>query len=275
MYISYLKMGYSQNLECRQMKIKFIGTGTSTGVPQLRCDCPACVSSAPRDKRFRASALISTSSDHNILIDCGPDFHSQILREGCPNLDGLLLTHSHYDHVGGVDDLRPYCNGSDFPIWCQADVANDLRQRNPWSFGTNLYPGVPTFCIHEISPNDTFFINNIKITALRVFHGDLPILGYKFESPEGHTIAYITDCKTLPEETINQIRNVDLLVINALRFINPHHAHLTVQEALEIVKEANPQKTAFTHICHQMGPHASVSLPENIVLSYDTLEIEV
>ena len=158
------------------MKLTFLGTGTSTGVPQIGCDCNTCISDDPRDKRFRASAILTTDSGQNILIDCGPDFISQILRLSSPPLSSLLITHSHYDHIGGMDDLRPYCNGADFPIWCKSDVADDLRQRNPWSFAKNLYPGVPTFDIHEVNPYESFEILGTKVTPLLRMHARLPIL---------------------------------------------------------------------------------------------------
>ena len=255
------------------MQLTFLGTGTSTGVPQIGCSCAVCTSSDVRDKRFRASALLSVDNRTNILIDCGPDFRTQILKVGSPALVGLLITHSHYDHIGGVDDLRPYCKGDDFPIWCQKDVADDLKTRNPWSFATNPYPGVPTFNIHEVESFRPFSIEDVKITPLAVNHGKLPILGYRFDSG-GKSIVYITDCKTMPKETLNIIKGVDLLVINALRY-NDHPTHMTVPESLEIVNKAHPRQTYFTHICHQMGRHADVDLPDEVNLAYDGLIIDV
>lgn len=251
------------------MKVTFLGTGTSTGVPQIGCNCHTCVSTDPRDKRFRASVLITLDNGKNILIDCGPDFRTQILRAGSPDIEALLITHSHYDHIGGIDDLRPYCAERDFPVWCKADVEKDLRQRNPWSFKKNPYPGVPIFDIHRINPRRAFDVAGTRIIPLPVMHAKLPILGYRIGK-----LAYITDCKTMPETTLKKLKGIDTLIINALRY-NEHISHLTIPEALEIVNKVNPRKTYFTHICHQMGPHASISLPENVSLAYDGEVIEV
>lgn len=256
------------------MKITFIGTGTSTGVPQIGCNCPACASDDPRDKRFRTSAIVKLDSGTNILIDCGPDFRSQILRQGSPKLDALLITHSHYDHVGGIDDLRPYCKGKDFPVWCKADVADDLRQRNPWSFKENPYPGVPTFDIHNTEAFVPFHIDDATITPVLVMHAKLPILGFRFDT-NGQSLAYVTDCKTMPAQSLDTLRGVDTLVINALRY-DDHISHMTVPEALKIVEQINPRQTFFIHICHHMGPHkeAEATLPKHIRLAFDNLTVD-
>lgn len=257
------------------MKLTFLGTGTSTGVPQLRCHCNTCSSADPRDKRFRASALLTLDSGKNILIDCGPDFRSQILRAGSPELACLLITHSHFDHVGGLDDLRPYCKEGPFPLWCKDDVARDIRNYFPWSFAEHLYPGVPTYDIHSVKPFEPFYIDNTKITPVIVFHARLPILGYRFDAPSG-SLAYITDCKTMPEQTIDLLHGVDILVINALRY-EEHISHMTVEQALAVVSKIMPGETYFTHICHRMGCHADVShqLPPHVHLAYDGLTLSL
>lgn len=251
------------------MKFRFLGTGTSTGVPQIGCHCHTCTSTDPRDKRFRASGILTCDDGKNILIDCGPDFRSQIIEAGSPELAGLLISHSHYDHVGGIDDLRPYCADGDFPIWCQSDVAADLRQRNPWSFKENPYPGVPTFNIHEVEAYKPFLLDNIEVLPLQVLHGRLPILGFRIGN-----FAYITDCKTMPEETVEKLRGVDTLVMNALRY-EDHLTHQTIPEALKLVEEIAPRQTFFTHVCHRLGRHADVSLPSGINLAFDGLEITI
>lgn len=253
------------------MKLTFLGTGTSTGVPQIGCHCDTCSSCDERDHRLRTSALVTTDSGANILIDCGPDFRAQILGIGSPALEGLLITHSHYDHTGGIDDLRPYCKGGrNFPTYCAADVARDLRARNPWSFAEHLYPGVPTFSITEVQPFESFELGGITILPLAVMHGQLPILGFKF----GSKLAYITDCKTLPQATIEAIAGIDTLIINALR-PQPHPTHLSVSEALAVVEQIRPRRTYFIHASHDMGRHAIVRLPAAIQLAYDGLYIEL
>lgn len=252
------------------MKLRFLGTGTSTGVPMIGCKCAACTSADLHDKRLRASAIVTLDNNTNILIDCGPDFRRQILDAGSPSLEALLITHSHYDHVGGIDDLRPYCcNGRPFPTYCKADVAKDLHDRNPWSFAEHLYPGVPTFAIHEISPEKPFEITGQEIIPLPVMHAKLPILGYRFGP-----LAYITDCKEMPQATIEGLRGIDTLVINALRH-TPHISHLSLSESLALIAKINPRRAYLTHLSHDMGPAATVALPPHIAIAYDGLTIEV
>lgn len=252
------------------MKIRFLGTGTSTGVPVIGCGCEVCRSADPRDRRLRTSALVTLDSGKRLLIDCGPDFREQILGAGSPGLEALLVTHSHYDHVGGIDDLRPYCHGTrDFPTYCRADVADDLRRRNPWSFAAKLYPGVPTFEIHEIEPFRPFEIAGAEVLPVEVMHGALPILGYRI-GPLG----YVTDCKTLPDKSVDALIGTDTLVINALRH-DPHPTHMNLQEALALIERINPRRTYLTHLSHDMGLHAAAKLPPHIQIATDTLEIEI
>ena len=252
------------------MELKFLGTGTSTGVPQIGCQCDVCKSTDSKDKRLRASALLSINN-HNILIDCGPDFRTQILNCNSPHLDALLITHSHYDHVGGVDDLRPYCKNVDFPIYCKADVSENLHQHIPYCFVRHPYPGVPSFKIHRINPNRSFKIDDIKVTPLPVMHYKLEILGFRINN-----FAYITDARTISQKTINRIKGVDTLVINALR-IKEHLSHFNLDQALEIVNAINPRITYLTHLSHQMGFHEEVekTLPQNVKIAYDGLTITI
>lgn len=252
------------------MELKFLGTGTSTGVPQIGCQCDVCKSTDSKDKRLRASALLSINN-HNILIDCGPDFRTQILNCNSPHLDALLITHSHYDHVGGVDDLRPYCKNVDFPIYCKADVSENLHQHIPYCFVRHPYPGVPSFKIHRINPNRSFKIDDIKVTPLPVMHYKLEILGFRINN-----FAYITDARSISQKTINRIKGVDTLVINALR-IKEHLSHFNLEQALEIVNAINPRITYLTHLSHQMGFHEEVekTLPENVKIAYDGLTITI
>lgn len=253
------------------MKIRFLGTGTSTGVPQLRCDCEVCLSADRKDKRMRASALIEANGK-NILIDCGPDFYHQMLEAGQPEIDAVLLTHSHYDHVGGIDDLRPWCYAHDgMDVYCQTDVDDDLRARIPYSFREHLYPGVPTFHMHDVKAYEDFKIGDVTVTPIKVMHGKLPILGFRIGK-----MAYITDCKTLPEESLEKLKGVDTLVINALRY-REHQTHMDVAESLAVVELVKPKRTYFTHMSHDIGKHAAVnaSLPTDVELAYDGLEVEI
>ena len=214
-----------------------------------------------------------------ILIDCGPDFRGQMLRNGSPELAAALLTHSHYDHVGGIDDLRPYCPTAPdghFPLYCQPNVADDLRNRIPYCFAEKLYPGVPTFNIHNIRENDEFKVavpgfNTVEFKALSVIHGKLPILGYKTGS-----FAYITDCSHLPEKSLEEIKGLDVLVINALRHTS-HPTHFKLLEALNVISMTAPKRAYLTHISHDMGLTAEAEklLPSNVRFAFDGLCIDL
>ncbi len=251
------------------MRLTFLGTGTSTGVPQIGCKCEVCTSSDARDNRLRTSALVETDNGNNLLIDCGPDFRMQMLNAGSPDLTAALITHTHYDHVGGVDDMRPYCARGRFNVYCRPDVANDLRNRVPYCFREHLYPGVPTFNLHELDDHTPFNIGDDLIVPLPIMHMRMPILGYRIDR-----LAYITDCKTMPEATLRAMQGVEVLVINALR-IEEHPSHMNLSEALEVIERVKPRQAYITHISHHMGLHAKVqpTLPDNVQLAYDGLSI--
>lgn len=263
----------------KDMELTFLGTGTSTGVPQLRCGCPTCTSADPRDRRLRASVLVETDGKR-LLIDCGPDFHTQMLRHGARSredrLDALLVTHQHYDHVGGIDDLRPYCYQegiieTGFPVYCQGDVARDLRDRLPYSFRPDPYPGAPRFDLREIEAGKKFEAAGVEVLPVRINHYILDMLGFRIGR-----LGYITDAKVVPEETIRAMRGVDTLVINALRR-KPHLSHITLDEALEIIGRIEPRVAYLTHISHDMGRYADVAptLPSNVFLAVDDLKIHI
>lgn len=251
-----------------KLEIEFLGTGTSTGVPQLRCSCPVCRSADRRDNRLRASAIVRYKGK-NILIDCGPDFRSQMLRATDDNLDCLLITHIHYDHVGGIDDLRAYC-ANEFPIFARADVVSNLRSRLPYCFAEHPYPGVPRLDVHVIDDNP-FTACGVDVEPLPVMHYKLPIYGYRIGP-----LAYITDAKEIAPSVVERLHGVPLLIINSLRR-EEHLSHMNLEQTLGVVKQIEPQRAYLTHLSHQMGLHADVSklLPENVHIAYDGLVITV
>ena len=252
------------------MKVKFLGTGTSTGVPEIGCECDVCKSDDKRDKRLRSSVLITVDNKH-ILIDCGPDFRQQLLQEKFTKIDGLLLTHEHYDHVGGLDDLRPYSRFGDVEIYTKERVGRILKERIPYCFAETKYPGVPNLNLNLLKDDSLFSIEGIEILPIQLMHYKLSIFGYRIGN-----FAYLTDLKSIPDEEYQKLEGLDVLVMNALR-IKEHISHQTLDEALENVRRIAPRQTYLIHMSHQIGLHAEVekSLPDNVHLSYDGLEIEL
>lgn len=252
------------------MKIKFLGTGTSTGVPEIGCRCEVCTSNNKKDRRLRASVLLTTAGKR-ILIDCGPDFRQQMLNEEFAKLDAVLLTHEHYDHVSGIDDLRPFCRFGDIDIYTNHRTADVLMERIPYCFAEVKYPGVPSLNLHKVEEGKPLQIGGIEILPINVMHYKLPIFGYRIGD-----FAYLTDVKYIPEDEYTKLTNLDTLVINALR-TTEHISHQTLQEAIGNVKRIAPRQAYFIHMNHQIGLHDAVqqSLPANMYLSYDGLEIEI
>lgn len=250
------------------IKVTVLGSGTSKGVPELLCDCGVCRSENPLDHRLRASILVQTMGV-NILIDASPDFRYQALNAGFRHLHGVLITHEHYDHVGGIDDLRPYCLNSAIPMYMKNDVKEALSRRLDYCFSPHKYPGVPTFDIHEVDSSHPFFIRGVEIRPIAVNHGHLPILGYRIGK-----FAYITDAKTISEEEKEKLFDLDVLIVNALRE-REHFAHFTIQEALELIEEVKPRRAYLTHLCHEVGHHQvlDAKLPVNVTPAYDGLQI--
>lgn len=253
------------------MKIRFLGTGTSTGNPEIGCRCEVCTSSDSRDRRFRASVLVEIEGKR-ILIDCGPDFRMQMLKTLDTNyftdLAGVLLTHEHYDHVGGLDDLRTFCRKGALPVYAEDYVAKAIRSRLSYVFGEHKYPGIPNLTLIPIQ-NQPFFVSEIQIIPIRLMHGYLPILGYRIGD-----YAYLTDLKTIPEEEFEKLQDLDVLVINALR-IKEHIAHQNLQQALQNIERINPRRAYLTHLSHHFGLHSlsERNLPENVFIAYDGLVI--
>ena len=252
------------------LEIEFLGTGTSTGVPMLRCHCPVCLSSDPRDKRLRTSAIVRYQGVR-LLIDCGPDFRTQMLRASDDNLDAVLLTHIHFDHVAGMDDLRSYCYLKPMPVYARGDVLRDLRQRIPYCFSEHPYPGVPHFEEHEIG-EDPFLVEGVRVEPIPVMHYRLPIVGYRIGP-----LAYITDAKTIAPEVVDRLKGVPLLVINSLRVKEEHMSHMCLDETLEIVRRIGPGRTYLIHMSDRMGLHADSPklLPPTVELAYDGLIVNV
>ncbi|AHF11731.1 hydrolase [Barnesiella viscericola DSM 18177] len=250
------------------MQITFLGTGTSTGIPQIGCTCPVCTSANPKDNRLRTSAVVSVNGK-NILIDCGPDFRQQVLRAGIGRIDAVLITHIHYDHTGGIDDLRPFGGKHTLPIYLEPSVAEGIRTRLPYCFGDHLYPGVPNIRLQEIGI-EPFTIEDIEVTPIRVMHYKLPILGYRIGG-----LVYITDALTIPDEEYAKMKQVDVLVINALRK-QPHLSHQTLDEALRVIERVQPREAYLVHMSHHMGLTAEVEkeLPPHVHFAYDGLVVE-
>jgi len=248
------------------MDLVFLGSGTSTGVPQIGCKCNTCMSADSKDKRLRASVLI-TEGNNKILIDCGPDLRQQLLQNNVDSLTAILLTHDHYDHVGGLDDVRPL---GETQLYAEKRVLSVIRRNMPYCFVDEKYPGVPLIQLHEITEND-FFIGDVMIQPIRVMHAKLPILGFRIGK-----VAYLTDIKTLEDRSIERLQGLDILVMSALR-INKHISHLSLEEALEIAAKIGAHKTYFTHMSHDMGLHEVINkqLPPNIQLAYDGLKLSI
>ena len=254
------------------MKLKFLGTGTSQGIPVIGSTHPVCLSTNPKDKRLRSSVMITDDEGKKILIDCGPDFRQQMLTNQESNVDALLITHEHNDHIIGLDDLRPiiFQKRKDISIYCLPRVGKEIQNRFKYAFTEDKYPGAPSFEIKEIG-NEPFVIENTEITPIQVIHYKLPILGYKFKN-----LAYITDASFISEEEQEKLKNLDVLIINCLRKDEPHVAHYILPEILELVEKLQPKTTYLTHISNRFGFHDEIEAMTlaNIHPAHDGLEIE-
>lgn len=253
------------------MNITFLGTGTSQGVPVIGCSCEVCQSLDFRDQRLRASIHIAVEGQ-SFVVDTGPDFRMQMLREGIKKLDAVLFTHEHKDHTAGLDDIRPFnfYQQADIPIFGRQAVLEQLQREYAYIFNDKKYPGVPQVACVEIDHNP-FQINGIGITPIPVLHYKLPVLGFRIGD-----FSYITDANHIPEESLALLEGSEILVLNALQK-EPHISHFTLDQAIEQAKRIGAKKTYFTHISHRLGLHAEVEkeLPEGMYLGYDGLKLHV
>lgn len=254
------------------IELTFLGTGTSAGVPVIGCNCHVCQSPDPRDNRLRCSVVIQAGAT-TLLIDTTPDLRAQVLRDPFARFDGVLFTHSHADHTAGIDELRRYnaMQQEHLPAWADEATSHELRTRFEYVF-TDTYPVYGVIPDLSLSPIDgPFQVGDLDVTPIPVMHGRLPILGYRFGP-----IAYLTDVKTIPEASLPLLQDLDVLVLTALRR-NPHPAHLSLDEALELAGQLRPRHTLFTHVAHEMGRYEDVSptLPANVDLASDGLRVTV
>ena len=254
------------------LTITFLGTGTSQGIPVIGSNHPVCFSNDSRDKRLRVSVLLEWNSG-TYVIDCGPDFRQQMLRENVQEIDGVLLTHEHSDHTAGIDDIRPFSfQKGRVDFYAHKRVFYSLHQRFAYIFETeNKYPGAPTINEIDIDKSKSFFLKDKEVLPVEAFHASLPVLGFKIDG-----FTYLTDVKMIDDEEIQKIIGTEVLVLNCLRK-EPHHSHLNLEEALALIARIQPKRTYFTHISHLMGFHEAVEkeLPEHVHLAYDGLKINV
>lgn len=254
------------------MKVYFLGTGTSQGIPVIGSDHPVCKSTDSKDKRLRVSVWLSWE-DYSFVLDCGPDFRQQMLASNCQKVDGILFTHEHADHTAGIDDIRPFnFRQGPLPFFAHSRVIQNLKKRFDYVFETvNKYPGAPSVTTQEVVNNVPFAIGNKMVTPIDVLHGDLQVFGYRVDD-----FAYLTDVKTIEESEIQKLKGLKVLVINALRE-EPHQTHFNLKEALDFITLVQPEKTYLTHISHHLGFHEEVQkkLPENVFLAYDNLEFTI
>lgn len=254
------------------MKIRFLGTGTSQGVPVIACNCIVCRSTDPMDKRLRSSIMIELK-DHNIIVDTGPDFRYQMLRDNIQQLDAILITHSHKDHIAGLDDVRAfnYQQQQSISVYANTPTLEALQREFYYAFSAIKYPGVPQLDLEEITAGEPFYLFDQEIIPMEVLHYKMPVLGFRIAN-----FAYITDAKTVSKESRKLLKGVDIMVVNALQE-EAHISHFTLSEALAFIEDINPKKAYLTHISHRFGTHEYIQslLPSNVEVAHDQLIIEI
>lgn len=250
-------------------KLTFLGTGTSQGVPIIGCKCPVCTSTDGRDKRLRASVYVEYEG-LKLLVDAGPDFRQQMLREDICHLDAILLTHQHKDHTGGLDDVRAlnFIEQRAFPIYCEARVQDSLKMEYSYAFAEFKYPGAPEYVLKTIG-NEPFSINGVEIIPIRAMHYKLPVLGFRFGN-----LAYVTDANYIPEEEFEKLKGVKIFIINTVKR-GKHISHYSLPEAIEVARRVGAEQSFLTHLSHQLPSHAELAaeLPEGISPAYDGLSL--
>ncbi len=255
-----------------RLRITFLGTGTSQGVPLIGCPCKVCQSADPRDNRLRTSILIESETT-NIVIDSGPDFRQQMLRSKVKQMDALVFTHSHKDHVAGMDDIRAfnYIQQKAMDVYASTATQEVLIREFSYVFNGNNYPGIPEVKLHTIAAQTSFQIGDIILEPIEVMHYKMPVLGFRMGD-----FTYITDANYISPTAMQQLVGTKTLVLNALRR-ETHVSHFSLSEALALAQQIGAEATYFTHASHQLGLHAQVSadLPEGVYLAYDTLSIEI
>lgn len=253
------------------MIVKFLGTGTSQGVPVIACNCEVCQSIDFKDKRLRSSVYVEIDGKH-LVIDTGPDFRQQMLRERINRLDAILFTHEHKDHTAGLDDVRAFnfAHDMDMPLYAEQRVHDQLKVEFAYAFAEKKYPGVPRLTQHPIDESP-FLIGELMIEPIRAKHYKLPVLGFRIKD-----FVYVTDANFIDDENLEKMKNAKVLVLNALR-LTEHISHFNIYEALEIVQKVHPEKAYFTHISHLLGRHGEIEkgLPEHVFLAYDGLSLDV
>lgn len=255
------------------MRLTFLGTGTSQGVPVIACGCAVCQSQDKRDRHLRTSALVETDEGKNILIDIGPDFREQMLREKVSHLDSILITHAHRDHVGGLDDIRSfnYVQHCKMEIFCNREARTAIERDYHYIFAYHEFPGLPEANLHEVSGDEPFEAAGVEVMPVKAMHKDLPILGYRIGK-----LGYITDANHIEPRELDKLRGVDVLVVNALRKTK-HFSHFCLEEALEVIKEVEPNRAYITHVSHEMGLYAEVNgeLPEGVQIACDGEKVTI